>query len=68
MPHSGVVGWVVRGKRTRWKYQPNGTTWTAVSDATVKVDDVELSRIKRRSLRRRQQRLRDGDNREAGTG
>jgi hypothetical protein len=43
MPHSGVVSGLFAGNFAV-EISTNGTTWLAVSDATVKVDDVELSR------------------------
>jgi hypothetical protein len=43
MPHSGVVAGLYAGTFAV-EISTNGTTWTAVSDATVKIDDVELSR------------------------
>jgi hypothetical protein len=43
MPHSGVVAGLFAGNFAV-EISTNGTTWTAVSDATVKIDDVELSR------------------------
>jgi len=43
MPHSGVVEGLFAGNYAV-EISTNGTTWIAVSDATVKIDDVELSR------------------------
>jgi hypothetical protein len=44
MAHSGIVGSLYAGTFAV-EISTNGTTWTAVSDATVKVDDVEQTRI-----------------------
>jgi len=43
MAHSGVVQGLYAGNFAV-EISTNGTTWTAVSDAIVKIDDVELSR------------------------
>jgi hypothetical protein len=43
MPHTGIVDGLFAGNFAV-EISTNGTTWTAVSDATVKIDDVELSR------------------------
>jgi hypothetical protein len=44
MAHSGIVGSLYAGAFAV-EISTNGTNWTAVSDATVKVDDVEMKRI-----------------------
>jgi hypothetical protein len=44
MAHSGIVGSLYAGTFAV-EISTNGTNWTAVSDATVKVDDVEMTRI-----------------------
>jgi hypothetical protein len=43
MSHSGVVAGLYAGNFAV-EISTNGTTWTAVSNANVKIDDVELSR------------------------
>ena len=43
MSHSGVLAGLYAGNYAV-EISTNGTTWTAVSNATVKIDDVELSR------------------------
>lgn len=43
MAHSGVVQGLFAGNFAV-EISTNGTTWLAVSDATVKMDDVELTR------------------------
>ena len=43
MSHSGVLAGLYAGNFAV-EISTNGTTWTAVSNATVKIDDVELSR------------------------
>ena len=43
MSHSGVIAGLYAGNFAV-EISTNGTTWTAVSNATVKIDDVELSR------------------------
>jgi hypothetical protein len=43
MSHSGVVDGLFAGNFAV-EISTNGTTWSAVSNATVKMDDVELSR------------------------
>jgi hypothetical protein len=44
MAHSGIVGSLYAGTFAV-EISTDATTWTAVSDATVKVDDVEQTRI-----------------------
>ena len=43
MSHSGVIAGLYAGNYAV-EISTDGTTWTAVSNATVKIDDVELSR------------------------
>jgi hypothetical protein len=43
MSHSGVIAGLYAGNFAV-EISTNNTTWTAVSNATVKIDDVELSR------------------------
>jgi len=43
MSHSGVIAGLYAGNFAV-EISTDGTTWTAVSNATVKIDDVELSR------------------------
>jgi len=43
MSHSGVLAGLYAGNFAV-EISTDGTTWTAVSNATVKIDDVELSR------------------------
>ena len=43
MSHSGVIEGLFAGNFAV-EISTNATTWTAVSNATVKIDDVELSR------------------------
>jgi len=43
MAHFGVIQGLYAGNFAV-EISANGTIWTAVSDATVKIDDVELSR------------------------
>jgi hypothetical protein len=43
MSHTGIIDGLFAGNYAV-EISTNGTTWTAVSNATVKIDDIELSR------------------------